>query len=198
MPRVGARVVVAPGASVASPPTRRSPDTAPFPHSSLHGARRRWLCRRPADPPSSAHVSSSHGARRTPACSSTLLAFWHSMTPVCLVCPGLRTHSSDIGRKPRARRVRQNPPRVRGDRGQRHGRKPRACPLPSTCCHGSASMYSDFVRVLPSVFRPPDPQLCMGRHTRATSRSPSVSSNEAQIRRCEPRRSEASARFPAT
>jgi len=49
MPRVGARVVAAPGASVASPPTRRSPDTAPCPHSLLHGARRRWLCRRPAE-----------------------------------------------------------------------------------------------------------------------------------------------------
>ena len=32
------------------------------------------LCRRPADPPSVAHASSSHGARRTPACSPTLLA----------------------------------------------------------------------------------------------------------------------------
>jgi hypothetical protein len=53
---------------VLSPP--RSPETAPFPHSSLW----RWLCRHPAAPPSLAHAFSSHGARRTPACSPTLLA----------------------------------------------------------------------------------------------------------------------------
>jgi hypothetical protein len=51
-----------------SPP--RSPETAPSPQSSLW----RWLCRHPATPPSLAHASSSHGARRTPACSPTLLA----------------------------------------------------------------------------------------------------------------------------
>ncbi len=42
--------------------------------SERHGARAGWLCRRPAAPPSLAHASSSHGARRTPACSPTLLA----------------------------------------------------------------------------------------------------------------------------
>ncbi len=53
---------------VLSPP--RSPETAPSPQSSLW----RWLCRHPAAPPSLAHASSSHGVRRTPACSPTLLA----------------------------------------------------------------------------------------------------------------------------
>jgi pyruvate/2-oxoglutarate dehydrogenase complex dihydrolipoamide acyltransferase (E2) component len=57
---------------VLSPP--RSPETAPYPHSSLYSARRRWLRHHPAAPPSLAHASSSHGARRTPACSPTLLA----------------------------------------------------------------------------------------------------------------------------
>jgi hypothetical protein len=55
-----------------SPP--RSPETAPCPQSSLYRARPRWLRRQPAAPPSLAHASSSHGARRTPACSPTLLA----------------------------------------------------------------------------------------------------------------------------
>ena len=55
-----------------SPP--RSPETAPCPQSSLYRARPRWLRRHPAAPPSLAHASSSHGARRTPACSPTLLA----------------------------------------------------------------------------------------------------------------------------
>ena len=55
-----------------SPP--RSPDTAPCPQSSLYSALRRWLCRHSAAPPSLAHASSSHGARRTPASSPTLLA----------------------------------------------------------------------------------------------------------------------------
>jgi hypothetical protein len=57
---------------VLSPP--RSPETAPSPQSSLYSARPRWLCRLPAARPSLAHASSSHGARRTPACSPTLLA----------------------------------------------------------------------------------------------------------------------------
>ena len=56
---------------VLSPP--RSPETAPFPQSSLYRARA-GLCRHPAAPPSLAHASSSHGVRRTPACSPTLLA----------------------------------------------------------------------------------------------------------------------------
>ena len=123
---MGARVLAASAAFAAA----LARDGA-CPHSSLYRARPRWLRRHPAAPPSLAHASSSHGARRTPACSPTLLALWHLRTPVCLLCPGLRTHSSDIGRKPRARRVRPTPPRVRGDRGQRHGRKPRACPLPA-------------------------------------------------------------------
>ena len=55
-----------------SPP--RSPETAPCPQSSLYRARPCWLRRHPAAPPSLAHASSSHGARRTPACSPTLLA----------------------------------------------------------------------------------------------------------------------------
>jgi len=55
-----------------SPP--RSPETARCPQSSLYRARPRWLRRHPAALPSLAHASSSHGARRTPACSPTLLA----------------------------------------------------------------------------------------------------------------------------
>jgi hypothetical protein len=55
-----------------SPP--RSPETASSPHSPLYRARPRWLRRHPAAPPSLAHASSSLGARRTPACSPTLLA----------------------------------------------------------------------------------------------------------------------------
>jgi hypothetical protein len=54
-----------------SPPRQRPPDTAPSPHSPTALA----FCRRPAAPPSVAHASSSHGARRTPACSPTLLAY---------------------------------------------------------------------------------------------------------------------------
>ncbi len=53
--------------------------------------------------------------------------------------PGRRTHSSHGGLSVRARRVRPTPPRVRGDRGQCHECKPRACPHPSTC-YWSASM----------------------------------------------------------
>ncbi len=57
---------------VLSPP--RSPEMAPSPQSPLYSARPRWLRRHPAAPPRLAHASSSHGARRTPACSPTLLA----------------------------------------------------------------------------------------------------------------------------
>jgi len=62
-------------APASSPPLLLSPpETAPVPQSSLYSALRRWLRRHPAAPPSLAHASSSHGARRTPACSPTLLA----------------------------------------------------------------------------------------------------------------------------
>ena len=50
---------------------------------------------------------------------------------VCTV----RIHCSDDGLNARARRVRPPPPRVRGDRGQRHGGKSRACPPPSIPKH---------------------------------------------------------------
>jgi hypothetical protein len=100
-----------------SPPRQRPPDTAPYPHSP-GGA----PPRRPAE--LLAHASSSHGARRTPACSPIRL------TPLALedgscVRPGKRTHSSDDGLKVRARRVRPTPSRVLGDR-QHHERKSEA------------------------------------------------------------------------
>ena len=41
--------------------------------------------------------------------------------------------------------------------------------------------FSDFVRVLPFVFRAPEAQLCIARHSRATSRSPSAFSKGAPM-----------------
>ena len=119
-------------------PTRRHIPTA----RCTARARRRWLCRRPAAPPRRAwhtrprRMARAASPRARPRSSRVL---WHSMTPrVCFMCPA-RIHSSRDGLMLRARRVRPTPPRVRGDRGQRHECKPRACPPPSTC-HGSASM----------------------------------------------------------
>ena len=62
VPRVGARVLVASGAFAAALARdgTMSPELA--------------VPRAAAQPPSLAHASSSHGARRTPACSPTLLA----------------------------------------------------------------------------------------------------------------------------
>ena len=154
-------------------------------------ARRRWLCRRPAAPPRRAwhtrprRMARAASPRARPRSSRVL---WHSMTPrVCFMCPA-RIHSSRDGLMLRARRVRPTPPRVRGER-ERHVCKSGA---PSSKHSSDMAMVqlpcSDFVRLLPFVFRSTeDGQLCITRHGRATSRSPSVSSNEARIRRSEPR-----------
>jgi hypothetical protein len=125
-----------------SPPRHRHGARPTRRHSPQLAARRRWLCRRPAAPPRRAwhtrprRMARAASPRARPRSSRVL---WHSMTPrVCFMCPA-RIHSSRDGLMLRARRVRPTPPRVRGDRGQRHECKPRACPPPSTC-HGSASM----------------------------------------------------------
>jgi hypothetical protein len=118
-----------------------------------------------------------HGARRTPACSPI------RFTPLALedgscVRPGRRTHSSHDCLNVGARRVRPTPLRVRGDR-QRHERKSRTCPFPA---HAMGPLpCSDFVRVLPFVFRKSDGQLCIPRQSATTSRSPSAFSKAAPM-----------------
>jgi hypothetical protein len=153
-----------------SPPRQRPPcAVSPQP-------RRRWPFA--AAPPSLSHP-------RVLAHSPRVL--WHlMMTPVCLMCPARRIHSSHSGLMRRARRVRPTPHRVRGDRGRRHGCKPRACPPPQA--HAISQLpCSDLVRLLPPVLRSTESQLCITRQPTATSRSPSVSSNVARIRRSETR-----------
>ena len=117
-----------------------------YPRSLLHGARRRWLCRRPAAPPSFAHASSSHVARaphpRVLVHAPRVMALY-----VSGVCP-VRMDSSDDGHNARARRVRPPPPRVRGDRGQRHGGKPRACPPPSIPEHMPWASFHGVISVV--------------------------------------------------
>jgi len=88
-----------------SPPRQRPPcAVSPQP-------RRRWPFA--AAPPSLSHpLVLAHSPR----------VLWHlMMTPVCLMCPARRIHSSHSGLMRRARRVRPTPHRVRGDRGRRHG-----------------------------------------------------------------------------
>ena len=132
------------------------------------------------------HSPSCTARARTPACSPIRL------TPLTLedgscVRPGKRIHSSDEGLIVRARRVRPTPPRVRGER-ERHVCKSGA---PSSKHSSDMAMVqlpcSDFVRLLPFVFRTTaDPQLCITRHTAAASRSPNAFSKEARIRRFDP------------
>jgi hypothetical protein len=119
------------------------------------------FCRRPADPPSLAHTSSWYGARRTPACSPIRLSPLALDDGSC-VRPDQRIHSSPTGRIPRAPWVCRTPPRLRGDRGQRHRGKPRACPLPKhmpwVSFHVVISFFSSLLssepqRILSSALR---------------------------------------------
>jgi hypothetical protein len=102
-----------------SPP--RSPETASSPQSSLVMPPGRAWHTRPrrmarAAPPRARPRSSRALALDDAACASFATE---------------RIHRTDSGLMVRARRVRPPPPRGRGDRGQRHGCKPRACPPPA-------------------------------------------------------------------
>jgi len=84
-----------------SPPTQRPSDTGAISpllaaRKGLHGTRRRWLSRRPADPPSLLHTRPRRTARRTPACSPTLLALLHTGVLIVGVLDVPRTVDSQL------------------------------------------------------------------------------------------------------
>jgi hypothetical protein len=133
------------------------------------------FCRRPAAPPSVAPASSSHGARRTLACSFVSPLWPLRMARVCVQggftalmmastfgregCVGLLLESGATVNATGVSLERPHPAHTVGQ-------------LPC----------SDFVRLLPFVFRTMEGQLCIARLSAATSRSPSAFSKAAPIR----------------
>jgi len=157
-----------------SPPRQRPPcAVSPQP-------RRRWPSAAASPPRRAWHTRPRRMARAAPPRarprSSRALALDDA---ACASFATERSHRTDTCLRERARRVRPPPPRGRGHRGQRQG-KPRVCPPPAHAMDPLPCSHS--VAGLSCVLRTSTiGQHCIGRHTTATSRSPSAFSKGAPM-----------------
>ena len=130
-----------------SPPTRRSPDSSPSPHSQRAARRARGLAVPPPRRPAELGTRLLDVRRAPPA--RTMFVSPHFGYRVIAV---VRVDSPYYLLSARARRVRPTPPRLQGGR-ERHGCKSRACP-PRARAMGSRTSNERWTRCAP-----PDPRL---------------------------------------
>ena len=125
-----------------SPPTRRSPDSSPSPHSQRAARRARGLAVPPPRRPAELGTRLLDVRRAPPARTMFVSSHFGDR-----VIAGLRAHSPYYLLIVRARRVRPTPPRLQGGR-ERHGCKSRACP-PRARAMGSRTSHERWTRCAP-------------------------------------------------